>query len=232
VSSCRASSPGFFSPLRDFLFHRPDHFLHWNLGLLPACIAPRPEERHISIRGPNSLRPLPRCFAHHSQHAYMTCPRADTLTVVFELSQHSVRVGDCDESVVWQSCRSSPQRQRGGAFAWGDQSTVHLSSDGVCSSCTIASFADGWPDPSCGLCQHCILGFSSIDPATVVEQSILIRVPGVREVGFEIGIVSLARNGNVPPRYTDRGHAPLFNLHDSMSSSTKTPGVFATSLSC
>ncbi|KAN0099624.1 hypothetical protein V8E51_013399 [Hyaloscypha variabilis] len=35
----------------------------------------------------------------------------------------------------------------------------------VCSSCTIASFAGGRPDPSRGLCQHCIHRLLSIDPA-------------------------------------------------------------------
>ena len=58
------------------------------------------------------------------------CPRADTPTVVYELSQHSLRVSDCDESVVWQS-RLSPQRHRVGDFVWGDQSAVHPSSDGM-----------------------------------------------------------------------------------------------------
>jgi hypothetical protein len=42
----------------------------------------------------------------------------------------------------------------------------------VCSSCTIASFAGGWPDPSRGLCQHCILPFTQLIQQPGVEQSI------------------------------------------------------------
>jgi len=95
-------------------------------------------------------------------------------------------------------------------------------------SCTIASFTGGWPDPSRGLCQHCILPFTQLIHQTGVEQSVLIRLPGVRDKGIEIAIVSLAWNGNVPPRYTDRGHT-LPARHYVMI--TKTLGGLATSLS-
>jgi hypothetical protein len=151
------------------------------------------------------------------------CPRADTPTVVYELSQHSLRVSDCDESVVWQS-RLSPQRHRVSNFVRGDQSAVHPSSDGHAAPVRSHPLQTGGPYPCRGLCQHCILHLHSIDPATEVEQRRLSACPGVRDMEFEICIVSVARNSNVAPRCTDRGRAPLFNMHESVSSTTSLSG--------
>jgi len=69
--------------------------------------------------------------------------------------------------------------------------------------------------------------FSQLIQQTDVEQTILIRLPGVRDIGIEIGILSLAWNGNLPPRYTDRGSAPFFFPARFYVIVTKTLGVFA-----
>jgi hypothetical protein len=71
-------------------------------------------------------------------------------------------------------------RQGSGAILLGNQSTLHQVV--VCSSCRIASFTGGWPDPSRGFCQLASYVFTQLIQQPGVGRWNLIRVSGVHRV--------------------------------------------------